>query len=210
MWRERDLFPSKKGKRNYVFSPASAQAHHDYSVLKQSGDEILFLHCSSLWDNYSFLHIQESAVVCSAVLLSCPVASTDKHACSAVLGEHHIYSLKISKNACLFQCDSLVSSCSFHSVPVTAPYPGLVILGRELSREPPSSRAKFNPVSLPALKPSFTVIKAWPMMCHHTVPPAFIPSGGLFISSKRYKSPGESAALFTNQSPLLDHFALEQ
>lgn len=66
-----------------------------------------------------------------------------------------------------------------------------------------SISCKIEPAPFPALQPSFTVIKAWPMMCHHTIPPAFIPSGGLFIASKSYKSPGESTALFTNQSPLL-------
>ena len=36
--------------------------------------------------------------MCCTVLLSCSVAWTDKHAPSAVLGGHHIQSVKISKN----------------------------------------------------------------------------------------------------------------
>lgn len=49
--------------------------------------------------------------MCSTVLLSCSLAWTDKHAPSAVLGGHHIQSVKISKKLPVsLCCDVLIAN----------------------------------------------------------------------------------------------------
>lgn len=99
--------PEKQGK--CVHPWVSVQTHSTHCVPKQSGNETL-LHCSSLCDNNRF-HSFRNPSLRVAVSLSCTESCAGILASiSSFLGGHYIYSLKISKTACLSlpHCESRV------------------------------------------------------------------------------------------------------